>query len=147
MDKIKEFAVSLGEDNVQERLKELFKDPEHGAIMAECIVSLMDHSESKLSVLFQTTVKINRPIIYSIGDEVLCNINYISTWRWNQTEMKNQGMIKDDHIKATIKQIKKHSDYPYMIEYTYIHDNNTTEVYSDEIRAKAITRLVNEFVE
>lgn len=146
MDKIKEFAVSLGEDNVQERLKELFKDPEHGAIMAECIVSLMDHSESKLSVLFQTTVKINRPIIYSIGDEVLCNINYISTWRWNQTEMKNQGMIKDDHIKATIKQIKKHSAYPYMIEYTGIHDN-TTEVYSDEIRAKAITRLVNEFVE
>ena len=146
MDKIKEFAVSLGEDNVQERLKELFKDPEHGAIMAECIVSLMDHSESKLSVLFQTTVKINRPIIYSIGDEVLCNINYISTWRWNQTEMENQGMIKDDHIKATIKQIKKYFDYPYTIEYTYIHDN-TTEVYSDEIRAKAITRLVNEFVE
>ena len=146
MDKIREFDVSIGEDNVQERLKELFKDPEHGAIMAECIVSLMDHSESKLSVLFQTTVKINRPIIYSVGDEVLCNINYISTWRWNQTEMENQGMIKDDHIKATIKQIKKHSAYPYMIEYTCIHDN-TTEVYSDEIRAKAITRLVNEFVE
>ena len=146
MDKIREFDVSIGEDNVQERLKELFKDPEHGAMMAECIVSLMDHSESKLSVLFQTTVKINRPIIYSIGDEVLCNINYISTWRWNQTEMENQGMIKDDHIKATIKQIKKHFDYPYMIEYTYIHDN-TTEVYTDEIRAKAITRLVNEFVE
>ena len=146
MDKIREFDVSIGEDNVQERLKELFKDPEHGAIMAECIVSLMDHSESKLSVLFQTTVKINRPVIYSIGDEVLCNINYISTWRWNQTEMENQGMIKDDHIKATIKQIKKHSAYPYMIEYTYINDNNTTEVYSDEIRAKAITRLVNEFV-
>ena len=146
MDKIREFDVSIGEDNVQERLKELFKDPEHGAIMAECIVSLMDHSESKLSVLFQTTVKINRPLIYSVGDEVLCNINYISTWRWNQTEMENQGMIKDDHIKATIKQIKKHFDYPYMIEYTYIHDN-TTEVYTDEIRAKAITRLVNEFVE
>ena len=146
MDKIREFDVSIGEDNVQERLKELFKDPEHGAIMAECIVSLMDHSESKLSVLFQTTVKINRPIIYSVGDEVLCNINYISTWRWNQTEMENQGMIKDDHIKATIKQIKKHSAYPYMIEYTYIHDN-TTEVCTDEIRAKAITRLVNEFVE
>lgn len=146
MDKIREFDVSIGEDNVQERLKELFKDPEHGAIMAECIVSLMDHSESKLSVLFQTTVKINRPIIYSVGDEVLCNINYISTWKWNQTEMKNQGMIKDDHIKATIKQIKKHSAYPYMIEYTYIHDN-TTEVYSDEIRAKAITRLLNELVE
>lgn len=146
MDNIKEFAVSVGEDNVQERLKELFKDPEHGAIMAECIVSLMDHSESKLSVLFQTTVKINKPIIYSVGDEVLCNINYISTWRWNETEMENQGMIKDDHIKATIKQIKKHSTYPYMIEYTYIHDN-TTEVYSDEIRAKAIIRLVNELVE
>ena len=146
MDKIREFDVSVGEDKVQERLKELFKDPEHGAIMAECIVSLMDHSESKLSVLFQTTVKINRPLIYSVGDEVLCNINYISTWRWNQTEMENQGMIKDDHIKATIKQIKKHFDYPYMIEYTYIHDN-TTEVYTDEIRAKAITRLVNEFVE
>lgn len=147
MDKIREFYVSIGEDNVQERLKELFKDPEHGAIMAECIVSLMDHSESKLSVLFKTTVKINRPIIYSVGDEVLCDINYISTWRWNQTEMENQGMIKDDHIKATIKQIKKHSAYPYMIEYTYIHDNNTTEVYSDEIRAKAITRLVNDLVE
>ena len=146
MDKIREFDVSIREDNVQERLKELFKDKEHGAIMAECIVSLMDHSESKLSVLFQTTVKINRPLIYSVGDEVLCNINYISTWRWNQTEMENQGMIKDDHIKATIKQIKKHFDYPYMIEYTYIHDN-TTEVYTDEIRAKAITRLVNEFVE
>ena len=146
MDKIREFDVSVGEDSVQERLKELFKDPEHGAIMAECIVSLMDHSESKLSVLFQTTVKINRPIIYSVGDEVLCNINYISTWRWNETEMKKQGMIKDDHIKATIKQIKKHSVRPYMIEYTCIHDN-TTEVYSDEIRAKAITRLVNELVE
>ena len=147
MDKIREFDVSIGEDNVQERLKELFKDPEHGAIMAECIVSLMDHSESKLSVLFQTTVKINRPLIYSVGDEVLCNINYISTWRWNQTEMKNQGMIKDDHIKATIKEIKKHSIRPYVIEYKYIHDNNTTEVCSDEIRAKAITRLVNELVE
>ena len=146
MDKIREFDVSIGEDNVQERLKELFKDPEHGAIMAECIVSLMDHSESKLSVLFQTTVKINRPIIYSVGDEVLCNINYISTWRWDETEMKNQGMIKDDHIKATIKQIKKYSVHPYMIEYTCIHDN-TTKVYSDEIRAKAITRLVNELVE
>ena len=146
MDKIREFDVSIGEDNVQERLKELFKDPEHGAIMAECIVSLMDHSESKLSVLFQTTVKINRPIIYSIGDEVLCDIAYISTWRWNEIEMKNQGMIKDDHIKATIKQIKKHSAYPYMIEYTYIHDN-TPEVYRDEVRAKAIARLVNELVE
>ena len=146
MNKIREFDVSVGEDKVQERLKELFKDPEHGAIMAECIVSLMDHSESKLSVLFQTTVKINRPIIYSIGDEVLCDINYISTWKWNEIAMKNQGMIKDDHIKATIQQIKKHFDYPYMIEYTYIHDN-TTEVCTDEIRAKAITRLVNEFVE
>ena len=89
MDKIKEFDVSIGEDHVQERLKELFKDPEHGAIMAECIVSLMDHSESKLSILFQTTLKINRPIIYSVGDEVLCNTNYISTWRWDETEMKN----------------------------------------------------------
>lgn len=146
MDKIKEFDVSIGEDKVQECLKELFKDPEHGAIMAECIVNLMDHSESKLSVLFQTTVKINRPLIYSVGDEVLCNINCISTWRWNETEMKNQGMIKDDHIKATIKQIKKHSVHPYVIEYTYIHDN-TTEVYSDEIKARAITRLVNELVE
>ena len=146
MDKIREFDVSIGEDNVQERLKELFKDPEHGAIMAECIVSLMDHSESKLSVLFQTTVKINRPIIYSVGDEVLCNISYISTWRWNEIEMINQGIIKDNHIKATIKQIKKHSAYPYMIEYTYIHDN-TPEVYSDEVRAKAIARLVNELVE
>ena len=146
MDKIREFDVSIGEDNVQERLKELFKDPEHGAIMAECIVSLMDHSESNLSVLFQTTIKINKPIIYSVGDEVLCNINYISTWRWDETEMKNQGMIKDDHIKATIKQIKKYSVHPYMIEYTYIHDN-TTKVCSDEIRAKAITRLVNELVE
>ena len=146
MDKIREFDVSIGEDNVQERLKELFKDPEHGAIMAECIVSLMDHSESKLSVLFQATVKINRPIIYSVGDEVLCNISYISTWRWNEIEMINQGIIKDNHIKATIKQIKKHSAYPYMIEYTYIHDN-TPEVYSDEVRAKAIARLVNELVE
>ena len=147
MDKIKEFDVSIGEDHVQERLKELFKDPEHGAIMAECIVSLMDHSEAKLSVLFQTTLKINRPIIYSVGDEVLCNTNYISTWRWNETEMINQGMIKDNHIKATIKQIKKHSSHPYMIEYTYIHDNGTTEVCTDEVRAKAITRLVNELVE
>ena len=146
MDKIREFDVSIGEDNVQERLKELFKDPEHGAIMAECIVSLMDHSESKLSVLFQTTVKINRAIIYSVGDEVLCNINYISTWRWDETEMKNQGMIKDDHIKATIKQIKKYSTHPYVIECSYIHDN-TTDVYSDDIRARAITRLVNELVE
>lgn len=146
MNNIKEFDVSVGEDYLQERLKELFKDPEHGAIMAECIVSLMDHSESKLSVLFQTTIKINRPIIYSVGDEVLCNINYISTWGWDETEMKNQGMIKDNHIKATIKQVKKHSTYPYVIEYTYIH-NNTTEVYSDDIRAKAITRLVNELVE
>ena len=146
MDKIREFDVSIGEDNVQERLKELFKDPEHGAMMAECIVSLMDHSESKLSVLFQTIIKINRPIIYSVGDEVLCNIVYISTWRWNEIEMINQGMIKDNHIKATIKQIKKHSAHPYMIEYTYIHDN-TPEVYSDEVRAKAIARLVNDLVE
>lgn len=146
MDNIKEFAVSIGEDYVQERLKELFKDPEHGAIMAECIVSLMDHNESKLSVLFQAVIKINIPIIYSVGDIVLCNINYISTWAWDETEMKKQGMIKDNHIKATIKQIKKYAAYPYVIEYTYIH-NNTTEVYSDEIRAKAITRLVNELVE
>ena len=146
MDNIKEFAVSIGEDYVQERLKELFKDPEHGAIMAECIVSLMDHNESKLSVLFQAVIKINIPIIYSVGDIVLCNINYISTWVWDETEMKKQGMIKDNHIKATIKQIKKYAAYPYVIEYTYIH-NNTTEVYSDEIRAKAITRLVNELVE
>lgn len=146
MDNIKEFDVSIGEDCVQEHLKELFKDPEHGAIMAECIVSLMDHSESKLSVLFQATIKINKPIIYSVGDEVLCNINYISTWAWDETEMNNQGMIKDNHIKATIKQIKKYTNYPYVIEYTYIH-NNTTEVRTDDIRAKAITRLVNELVE
>lgn len=146
MDNIKEFDVSVGEDDLQECLKELFKDPEHGAIMAECIVSLMDHNESNLSVLFQTAIKINKPIIYSVGDEVLCNINYMSTWRWDETEMKNQGMIKDNHIKATIKQIRKYSTCPYVIEYTCIR-NNTTEVYGDDIRAKAITRLVNELVE
>src|SRR5574344_1072668 len=146
MDNIKEFDVSVGEDYLQEHLKELFKDPEHGAIMAECIVSLMDHNESNLSILFQTTIKKNRPIIYSVGDEVLCNIDHVLTWEWTEKEMIDQGMIKDNHIKATIKQVKKYSTYPYVIEYTYIHDN-TAEVRKDDVRAKAITRLVNELVE
>lgn len=146
--KLIDFQVTVNTELLENQLTKLFKDENHGAMLSECITELLSNDERKLAILFNSILNINPDIKYQIGDHVLCNHSYMSTWNWERKEMEKLGLIKDNTIKGVIIDVNKFNPEPYIIEYDGIFSKKTeVEKMTESVSIKTIIRLLDDFVE
>lgn len=144
---VQEFDVTLSIDILKNQLTNLFKDPIQGALMSECMIDLIGNDSSKLGILCRTALNIAPDIRYKVGDEVLCKASSMSTWNWNRQEMQNQGLIKDNHLKAIIREINKYAVYPYEVEFSYIPDKSTIiSTTTENVTNNTIKQKIENFI-
>ena len=117
-----EITINFTKDEISQRLRETFK-PEHAKDMTDCILDLIE-SSSDLEVIFKLTLGIKPELNYSVGEHIICKINSLSTYSWDKEMMKEQGLIKEDHISVRITEAKKYSANPYTVAYNYISDSD-----------------------
>lgn len=136
-DKVK---VEITPDNVREFLRVVFKD-EHKERMTNAIVGVLEDDPDKLGVVFKASLGMLPPIKYKKGDRVICNYHALDSWQFDKDAMRSNGMIRDEMMLVTIKEVKEFRPEPYTVSYTYMEHGKkhtkSTKVIADYLHGLA----------
>jgi hypothetical protein len=115
-------SIKLSEQEVVQNLRQ-FITGDHADLVSEAILGLIDDSDDRAK-LFKATLGIEPLLRYKVGDRVSIPIGKISTYSWNESAMVNEGLISNDRIDGTIKEVRKWDYGPYVISHLYISDSD-----------------------
>jgi len=112
--------VKLTEEEFVSAIKKIFS-PDCQDAVSLCVLNMCNDLQSYKPLLIKLAMGIQIDYKYKVGEEVLCDIYALDTWRWDKTIMRENGMINNmDQIVVTITAVHPYTPEPYTVGYNCI---------------------------
>ena len=142
----KEITLRFTTEEIQEKLKKVFK-AEHQDLMSECIVGVLSDHTDGLEKVFKASLGISLELKYKVGDIISVRKNGLADWKFNEEKMIEHGIIVNEHMNVKITKVKPYSNYQYEVNYMYYDKDDDKGHYdhNSDLAYHYITGLAEEF--
>lgn len=116
--------VNVSKDELIKIMEGVLSAHPHNTILARVIVNNLLKTSVGVGQLVKGLVGLETTTEFKVDDVVWVPIRQLPTWRINVDKMKEEGMIFQDMVEATILDIDLYDANPLSIEYEmYTSDN------------------------
>lgn len=131
--------VKLSEEEFVSAIKKIFS-PDCQDAASLCVLNMCNDMQSYKPLLIKLAMGVEIDYKYKVGEEVLCDMYALDTWRWNKEIMRENGMINSmGQIVVTVVAVRPYTPEPYTVSYKCIPENEislikTTTYNIEDIR-------------
>ena len=121
-------TVTLTDEEFALVVKKIFS-PDCRDAVSLCVMNMLADLPNYKPLLIKLAMDIKMDYKYKPGEQVLCDMYALHTWRWNKEVMRENGMITNlDQMVVTIDAVRPYKPEPYTVSYDYIPENEITDV-------------------
>lgn len=120
--------VNVSKDELIKIMEGVLSAHPHNTILARVIVNNLTKSPVGISQLVKGLVGLETTTYFKVDDVITVPFNKLPTWRLNENRMREEGMLFQGRIEATILNVDLYDSSPLTIEYEmYDNDNKRTK--------------------
>ena len=120
--------ISVSNDELIKIMEGVLSAHPHNTILARVIVNNLLKTSVGVGQLVKGLIGLETTTEFKVDDVVWVPIRQLPTWRINVDKMREEGMIFQDMIEATILDVDLYDASPLSIEYEmYTSDNQRTK--------------------
>ena len=142
----KPITITLTDREVEDKVKSFITGPHKELVMTAIIESCKD--TDKLDLIIKASLGIVPKLKYKVGQEVLVGKGGLSMWQYNETAMKEKGIIdKDDQIVCIIVDANPYKHQHYDVSHDTLNSDGEKGRSKGYISESYIKGIAEEFPE